>query len=86
MSTDQEGFISIFGFGNNTRFKAIPDELFFGSDYTPEDEIVTNNETRNFTLVNSLGYPYGLDIQKLLTKKVSITRLNSKYEIKFRID
>ena len=47
MSTDQEGFISIFGFGNNTRFKAIPDELFFGSDYTPEDEIVTNNETRN---------------------------------------
>ena len=79
VSTDQEGFISIFGFGNNTRFKDIPDELFFGSDYE------TNNETRNLTLVNSIGYPYGLNIQKLVPKKMSIPRLNSKYEIKFRI-
>ena len=75
-STDQEGYLNMFGLGNERNFKQIPKELFFDTDYLSSFDVLNQifHQSNNLTLVDSNGLSYKLNVQKLIPKKVSIPR------------
>jgi hypothetical protein len=67
-STDSHGYLTIFGFGNDDKYKRIPNELFFHTDYRPlmrdSNEFVVDEQTQQPPhlmqppfLVNADGIP-----------------------------
>ncbi|CAL1275181.1 unnamed protein product [Larinioides sclopetarius] len=76
-STDSHGHLSIFGFGSADRYKKVPEELFFHTDYRPVIHDVNHHVLDEQTqtaphllpppfLVDIDGNPYPPNIQRLV--------------------
>jgi hypothetical protein len=83
-STDSHGYLSIFGFGSSEKYKRIPGELFFHTDYRPlmrdSNEFVVDEQTQQPPhlmqppfLVNADGNPYDHEQQRLVPGRENLT-------------
>ena len=83
-STDSHGYLTIFGFGSDAKYKRIPNELFFHTDYRPlirdSNEFVVDEQTQQPPhlmqppfLVNAEGNPYDLEFQRLVPGREHLT-------------
>ena len=83
-STDSHGYLTIFGFGSDDKYKRIPNELFFHTDYRPlirdSNEFVVDEQTQQPPhlmqppfLVNADGNPYDLEFQRLVPGREHLT-------------
>lgn len=83
-ATDSHGYLTIFGFGTDERFKLVPNEQFFHTDYRPlmrdSNDFVVDEQTQQPVhlmqppfLVNADGNPYDLEYQRLVPGRENLT-------------
>lgn len=83
-STDSHGNLAIFSFGLDEKYKQVPDQLFFHTDYRPltrlQNGLVLDEQTHVSPhampppfLVDADGNPYSSELQRLVPGRENLT-------------